>query len=181
MPEPPRGFGRWLQLPLEGERWWSPCRAILIGIVGALINSAAIRFTQALGVQAGTGGFAKWFLAHLNLLLGTTLPLQLGPIRQEAFHTAVGVVSALIYAGLFYRLLPGPRWFRGLLYCQGMWAVQALVVLPWLGKGYLGLGISTTAPVWSWSLNALFGLVIGALYFPARKKRPPTSNEAAKP
>jgi hypothetical protein len=92
-------------------------------------------------------------------------------VGQEAFHTAIGVFSALVYAGLFYRLLPGPRWSRGLVYSQGMWVVQALVVLPWLGQGYFGKGISPAAPFWSWALNALYGVVIGALYIPAGEAR----------
>lgn len=34
---------------------------------------------------------------------------MLGPVAQEIFHTSFGIFSALVYAGLFYRLLPGPR------------------------------------------------------------------------
>ncbi len=151
-----------------GEAWWSPGRAAAAGLVGALANSAAIRLTQAAGIEAGTGGLAKWLAAHLNQWIGTSLPTKLGPVGQEVFHTTIGVFSALVYAGLFYRLLPGPRWFRGLVYSQGMWAVQALVILPWLGQGYFGVGISRGAPLWSWALNALYGVVIGALYVPRR-------------
>ncbi|WP_146118816.1 hypothetical protein [Blastopirellula marina] len=156
--------------PVEGERWWSPERAVIAGILGALINSLAIWLTKQAGIAAGTGGFAKWLFAHLNLLLGTSLPEKMGPIGQEVFHTSVGVVSALIFAGVFYRIMPGPGWLRGLIYCQGMWAVQALFVLPWLGNGYFGTGISASAPFWSWSLNALFGVLIGWLYRPRRKR-----------
>jgi hypothetical protein len=57
---------------------------------------------------------------------------------------------------------------RGVIYVQGMWVVQALFVLPWLHQGYFGAGISRTAPLWSWGLNALYGVVLGALYEPKR-------------
>ncbi|HWE42884.1 MAG TPA: hypothetical protein VG432_10280 [Gemmatimonadaceae bacterium] len=91
-------------------------------------------------------------------------------MSQETFHTGIGMFSALVYAGVFYRFLPGPRWLRGLVYSQGMWAVQALVVLPSLGHGYFGRRISPSAPLWSWALNALYGVVIGALYVPAGER-----------
>lgn len=47
-----------------------------------------------------------------------------------------------------------------------MLAAQALVILPWLSKGYFGAGISPSAPEWSWALNAVYGVVMGALYMP---------------
>lgn len=112
---------------------------------------------------------SKWVLTHLNQVIGTTLPTKLGPVGQETFHTVIGIFSALVYAGLFYQILPGPRWLRGLVYSQGMWAAQALVILPWLGKGYFGAGISPSAPIWSWALNAVYGVVLGALYVPSRE------------
>jgi hypothetical protein len=87
--------------------------------------------------------FAKWLAAHANGVLGTSL-------------------------AAVYPLLAGPRWLRGVIYVQGMWVVQALFVLPWLHQGYFGAGISRTAPLWSWGLNALYGGVLGALYEPKR-------------
>ena len=157
--------------PAVGEAWWSPGRAAAAGLIAALVNSAAIRITRMAGIDGGTSGLSKWSLAHLNHALGTALPTMLGPAGQEIFHTAIGIVSALIYAALFYRMLPGPRWSRGVLYSQAMWIAQALVILPWLGKGYFGAGISPSAPFWSWALNALFGLAVGVLYLPASKAR----------
>lgn len=151
------------------DGWWSPGRAALSGLIAALANSLAIRLTAAAGIDAGTGGLSKWLAAHLNQGLGTSLPTRLGSVAQEGFHTTVGVVSALVYAVVFYRLLPGHGWLRGLIYSQGMWIVQALVILPWLGKGYFGVGISPSAPYWSWALNALYGVVLGLLYVPPRR------------
>ena len=87
-----------------GERWWAPG--------GAAANAAAIRLTEAAGIDAGTGGFPKWLFFHSNQWFDTSLPANPDPIGQQVFHTAVGAASALDYAGLFHRLLPGPRWLR---------------------------------------------------------------------
>lgn len=149
---------------------WSPGRAALAGLVGALANSGAIRLLQMLGLATGTGGFSRWLIAHLNALLHTSFPMALGPLQQELFHTGVGVVSALIYAGLFHRLIPGPGWRRGLIYCQAMWLVQGLVVLPYLGAGYFGWRQSRLIWLLTFLLNALYGVVVGALYVPGRRR-----------
>ena len=149
-------------------RWWSPGRALAAGLAATVVNAVAIRLVGAAGIAAGTSGFAKWLAAHVNGVLGTSLPMALGPVAQEVFHTSVGLVSALVYAAAAYPLLPGPRWLRGVIYVQGMWIVQALFVLPWLHQGYFGVDISRTAPLWSWGLNALYGVVLGALYEPDR-------------
>ena len=152
------------------DRVWSPGKAVLAGLLGALVNSAAIHLSRALGLDAGTSGLSKWLAAHLDYWFRLSLPLHLRPAAQEAFHTAVGTFAALLYAAFFYRRLPGPGWFRGLVFCQVLWAAQSLVVLPWLGKGYFGQGISASAPLWSWCLNAVFGLVLGALYRPQERR-----------
>ena len=149
------------------DRAWSPRRAAISGLIAALVNSLAIKLTVAAGIDAGTSGLSRWLAAHVNQVVGTSFPTRLGPVAQEGFHTTIGVVSALVYAAVAYRLLPGYGWLRGLLYSQGMWIAQALVILPWLGKGYFGAGISPWAPYWSWALNALYGVVLGALYKPA--------------
>lgn len=149
---------------------WAGARlpfAALAGIVGALVNSAAIRLTQSFGVEAGTGGLAKFALAQLRAV-GLPVPANFGPVGQEAFHTGVGVLAALAYALVGYGLIPGPKVVRGVVFVQLMWLTQALVVLPWLGKGSFGLRYGPATPVWSFALNALFGIVLGLLYAPKR-------------
>ena len=115
-------------------------RAIVAGLIGSLANTLAIRVVQMTPVPPGTGGLAKMTLAAVNDLmkaLGFTwhVPPNLGPVGQEIFHTLIGVTMAMLYALLFYRLLWGPGWARGLIFCQIPWLLQAFVVLPWLGAG----------------------------------------------
>ena len=146
-------------------------RALAAGLVGALANTAAIRLAQLTPIPPGTGGLAKMTLALGNqslagLGLGTPLPANFGPVAQELFHTVLGLTMALIYALIFYRLLKGPGWLRGLIFCQIPWLLQAFVVLPWTGAGALGLRLSPLTPLLSFALNAIYGLVLGALYRP---------------
>ena len=103
--------------------------AFVAGLAGSLANTVAIRLVHLTPIPPGTGGLAKMTLAAINGLLGwagfaSRAPSALGPVGQEVFHTAIGVTMALIYAVLFYRLLPGPGWLRGLIYCQIPWAFR---------------------------------------------------------
>ena len=146
-------------------------RAVVAGLAGSLANTVAIRLVQMTPIPPGTGGLAKMTLANINHLaetLGLTAraPQNFGPVGQEIFHTVLGVTMAVVYALLFYRWLRGPGWLRGFVFCQIPWLMQAFVVLPWTGAGALGLSLSPWTPFASFALNAIYGLVIGAIYRP---------------
>ncbi len=57
------------------------------------------------------------------------------------------------------------------------WLLQAFVVLPWIGAGALGLRLSPLTPLLSFALNAIFGLVLGALYRPRTEAMDGKRNE----
>lgn len=141
------------------------------GLAGAIANTLAIRLVKLIGIQPGTGGLSELTLAQGNFLLEALgvqfrLPARFDPISQEVFHTAMGLLMALIYALFFYRWLPGPGWRRGFLFCQIPWLLQALVVLPWTGAGVFGWQLSMLTPFASFLLNAIYGVTLGALYRP---------------
>ena len=148
----------------------------LAGAGGALVNSLAIRLVEAAGVDPGAGGLSKWLLAHARAI-GIALPATLGPLAQELFHTTVGLFTGLAYV-LVRHLIPGRPLVRGFLFVQPMWLVQALVILPWLGAGFLGVHRGAATVVSSFVLNALFGVVLGLAdglllpALPAREQRP---------
>jgi hypothetical protein len=161
--------GRVRSMPWHGA---APLRGLAAGLVGALLNTAATRLVRLAGIPPGTGGLSKMTLSLGNAVLksldtGFRLPNEFGPVGQEAFHTAMGLLMGLVYALFFYRLLPGPGWLRGLVFCQFPWLIQAFVVLPWTGAGILGLHLSPLTPVASFLLNGLYGVTLGLLYRPS--------------
>jgi hypothetical protein len=144
-------------------------RAIVAGLAGSVVNTIAIHAAELTPVPPGTGGLAKLTLVSMNRalhILGVTwrLPGDFGVVGQELFHTGVGVLMALVYAAFISSRLRGPGWLRGLLFCQLPWLIQVAVVLPWLAVGVLGLHLSPLTPVASFTLNALYGVTLGAIY-----------------
>ena len=151
--------------------------ALGAGFAGSIVNSVAIHLTKRSGIKPGTGGLAEMTLALGNSTLSALgllhrLPAKFGPVGQELFHTSMGLVMALVYALFFYRLLAGPGWARGLLFCQIPWLLQALVVLPWMGAGIFGLRVSPITPISSFLLNAIYGITLGAIYRPKARVDP---------
>ena len=134
-------------------------------------NSLAIRAFEWTGIPTGTAGLSKLVLAMNNAALGAAglsfrLPEKLGQPGQEIFHTAIGIVMAVVFACLFFPRLPGPQVIRGLIFSLLPWLMQSLIVDPYMGFGYFGAGLSPVTPFVSLGLNALYGLVIGSFYRP---------------
>lgn len=76
-------------------------------------------------------------LPPMDLLgaLGSVVPLPVSPYMAGGLmHLAIGVVLAVIYAVIFERVLPGPRWARGAMFA----------LLPWL------FAITLMGPMMAW-------------------------------
>lgn len=87
--------------------------AILAGLIGTVAMTALMYAAPLMG------------LPPMDLLqaLGSLIPLGISPyVAGALMHLANGLVLALLYAGFFERVLPGPRWARG----------AAFSLLPWL-------------------------------------------------
>lgn len=122
------------------------------GAVGAVGNSLAIEATKALGLKPGTGGLARLVFGH-----------PLTRLQGEIFHFGMGVSMGVAYVLVVRDRLWGPGWLRGLLFAQVPGVMQLFWVLPSMGHGPGGIRISPLTPVLAWSLNALFGVIIGVI------------------
>ncbi len=149
----------------------SSVRAVIAGLIGAIVNSLAIHGLERVHVATGAAGLSRLFFAIVNWALGALgtsfrFPDKLGMVSQEGFHAFMGIMMALGYAWLFYAWLPGPRWLRGVTFSLIPWLMQSLVVAPYMGFGTFGARLSPATPYVSLGLNALYGLTVGLLYRP---------------
>jgi len=67
----------------------------------------------------------------IMLALGSLFPWKISPyIPGGILHFGIGSALALLYALLFARLLPGPRWTRGALYALLPWLLAIFAMGP---------------------------------------------------
>ncbi len=78
--------------------------AVLAGAVGTVAMTAPMYAAPLMGLPP-----VDLLLALGSLLLLGTSPYLIGGLM----HLATGVTLALLYAVVFARMLPGPRWLRG--------------------------------------------------------------------
>ena len=87
--------------------------AVTTGLFATAVMTAVMYGLPVVGLPA----------MEIMAILGSVLPLKISPyIFGALIHFGIGIVLALVYAGLFHPWLPGPRWLRGALFS----------LLPWL-------------------------------------------------
>ncbi len=104
--------------------------------------------------------------------LGSLFPWQISPyIPGAILHVGIGSALALLYALIFARVIPGPRWMRGALYS----------VLPWLLAVYAMGPMMALAQ--SWTTPAVAGQVMNpcAVVNPCGAGTRPTNPCAVRP
>lgn len=115
--------------------------AILAGAIGTAAMTVLMYAAPLMG------------LPPMDLLgaLGSVIPLPVSPyVAGGLMHLAIGVVLAIIYAAIFERALPGPRWARGAMFA----------LLPWL------FAITLMGPMMSWAQAAVVPAEAGSVANP---------------
>ena len=75
----------------------------------------------------------------------------------------LGIGMAGTYVLIARERIPGPGWRSGLIFVQIPGALQLFAVLPMTGHGIGGIRISEATPFLAWTLNAVYGIVMGAV------------------
>src|SRR5262249_51732249 len=85
-----------------------------------------------------------------------------------AGYFAGGLLWAVLYARLAEPYLPGPDWWRGLLFAAVPALVSLVVVLPLLGGGLFGLalGAGPLPLLGNLLLHVVYGTTLGLIYGP---------------
>ncbi|HER34268.1 MAG: hypothetical protein JXJ30_05465 [Halothiobacillaceae bacterium] len=104
-------------------------------------------------------------MPELNVIQMLAAQMNAGPAMGWAAHFLIGVVGyGLAYALVFRRLPFGGHALRGVLLGVAGWLVMMIVVMPMAGAGLFGMGIGPMAPVATFMLHVIFGLVLGLAY-----------------
>jgi hypothetical protein len=149
----------------ERSRWLSG--SIVAGFVATIIMSLllliAYTFTGYLGDENGSQ-LSQWFY-HLrnNDLAEGALDI---PITAFSINLLAGLAWALVYGGFAERRLPGPGWFRGMLFSLVPWLLSLLVFLPAVGGGLFGANLDAgpLPAIGNLVLHLIFGATLGAVF-----------------
>ena len=119
---------------------------------------------------AFTGGVVGGFVDSVNItILGKMGISDLLRVTMKPDFTAPWLYQRMIWGGIWMLLLLLPLWkkrtvLRGCLFSLLPSAMMLFVVLPDMGKGFLGLGFGTLTPVVVIGLNLIYGIVAAYWY-----------------
>lgn len=104
-------------------------------------------------------------MPELNVIRMLAEQMNAGPATGWMVHVLIGVFGyGLAHALVFHRLPFGGHVMRGVLLGLAGWLVMMIAVMPMAGAGLFGLNLGPMAPVATFVLHVIFGLVLGAAY-----------------
>jgi hypothetical protein len=128
-------------------------KAVGVGIVTAIVLSAIM----VTGLKTGVSPMPKPLaLAFASTLLNAKLPLPVGLL----FHVAWVTLWSVIYVALFRDRL---TFVRALGLGLALWVLVLAVFFPYVGWGFLGLGVSPMLIAAALVSHLLFAVVLWAL------------------
>ncbi|MBZ0202337.1 MAG: DUF1440 domain-containing protein [Ignavibacteria bacterium] len=122
---------------------------------------------SALAIAAPTMG-----MPEINVPKMLSMTMGLPMIAGWIAHFMIGIVLSFMYAGLFYKILPGPNAVKGMIFGLIPWLMAQLLVMPMMS---LMNGMSFTSGLFSGSMimaagslmgHLVYGLVLGVLNTP---------------
>ncbi len=134
-------------------------KILIGGIAGTLMMSLMMKFAAPVMI-----GQPMDIAAMLGDMMGGVYEMGV------AAHVMFGVlVFPLVYAWLFFRILPGAPLVKGLLFGQMLWLITATMVMPMAGAGFFmseigGIQAAMAALVGHWVYGALLGGIVGNLH-----------------
>ncbi len=133
-------------------------RAVAAGVAGTAVMTVVLLWAPLVGLpKLAIGELLSTFLAV------SVAVLRVGPVGGWVIHGLVGVALALVYAGVFAKLLPGRPVVRGALYGFLIFLVAQLVFMPAVGAGVFSRGDAAMI-VGSLIGHLVYGGLVGGIY-----------------
>jgi len=133
-------------------------RAVAAGVVGTAVMTVLLLWAPLVGLpKLAIGELLSTFLAV------SVVVFRVGPAGGWVIHGLVGIALALLYAGIFAKLLPGGPVMRGVLYGFLVFVVAQLVFMPAVGAGVFSRG-DVSMIVGSLIGHLVYGGLVGGIY-----------------
>lgn len=132
----------------------SVSRGMVAGFTATVVLSVIMLVKSGMGLMPELN-----VIRMLTHMLGASTPAV-----GWAVHFLIGTVLwGALFASLASRL-PGPLWWRGVLFAAGAWLLMMIVMMPMAGAGFFGLDLGIAAPVMTLMLHVVYGAVLGSVY-----------------
>ena len=133
-------------------------RATAAGVIGTAVITALWQVEPAIGLpRIAVGHILSTFMAvsvaHLNV----------GIAGGWVVHFIVGILLALLYAGLCAERLPGSPVWRGAMYGVLVFVLAQCVFMPLVGGGFFSRG-DVELLIGSLLGHIAYGIVVGWIY-----------------
>ena len=133
---------------------------VVKGMVAGAVATAVLSLVMVL---MGTTGFEPQLELTRMLLALLGEPASLYALGWT-LHSVIGLLLGGVFAHIEPRLGVDTHLKGGVLYGVITWLVVMLVVMPAVGEGYFGFGLSVFAPIVMLGLQVLYGAVLGWVY-----------------
>jgi hypothetical protein len=133
-------------------------RAVAAGVVGTAVMTVLLLWAPLVGLpKLAIGELLSTFLAV------SVAVLRVGPVGGWVIHGLVGIALALVYAGVFAKVLPGKPVVRGAFYGFLVFLLAQLVFMPAVGAGVFSRG-DVAMIVGSLIGHLVYGGLVGGIY-----------------
>ena len=128
-------------------------RGVVAGIAGTAALSVLMVMKNLMGVMPQ--------LDVIGMLGGM---MQVPPAVAWLIHFMIGAVWGLLFAVLYRHIPGGSAIVKGMVLLTGAWLLMMVMVMPMAGAGLFGMKLGMMAPLMTWVLHLVFGVVMGLVY-----------------
>lgn len=146
-------------------RPWNVGRAASAGLVATIVYSIVMEGDMSL-----TGSRFSDVRFIQGLVRGKNAPQKRFPLLAWTIHLLNGVLLGELYAAIFKRFLPGPRWLKGAIFGE-IFIVSAWWLTPLADKYHPMIKSGELPKLANWTSflqnivrHLAFGLTLGLLY-----------------
>lgn len=86
------------------------------------------------------------------------------PLVGWIIHFLIGTVLWGFIFQAIADLLPGHYWWKGMIFAVCAWGLMMILVMPVAGAGFFGMKLGIGAPVATFILHIIYGIMLGAIF-----------------
>ena len=130
-------------------------RVFIGGAVGTAVMTFMMYFVRPIIV-----GEPMDIAAKIGSMMGNSWGLGM------ATHLIIGIVIVpILYAVVFYKILPGPAVIKGVMTGMALWLLTMTVTMPMMGEGFFlsASGGGPKAVMAAFMVHAIYGALVGKI------------------